>query len=57
MLRSIRLSLTPHPSRNRNATLYPAEEYAPNEKGFNIVVYDPKADMILTSRSFEITEK
>lgn len=31
-------------------------EYAPNEKGFNIVVYDPKLDMILTSRSFEITE-
>lgn len=31
-------------------------EYAPNEKGFNIVVYDPKLDQILTSRSFEITE-
>lgn len=31
-------------------------EYAPNEKGFNVVVYDPKLDMILTSRSFEITE-
>ena len=30
-------------------------EYAPNEKGFNIVVYDPKADMILSARSFEIT--
>ena len=32
------------------------EEYAPNEKGFNVVVYDPKLDMILTARSFEITE-
>ena len=32
-------------------------EYAPNEKGFNIVVYDPKADMILSTRSFEITKK
>lgn len=31
-------------------------EYAPNEKGFNIVVYDPKLDMILTSRSFEIAD-
>ncbi len=30
-------------------------EYALNEKGFNIVVYDPKLDMILSSRSFEIT--
>ena len=30
-------------------------EYAPNGKGFNIVVYDPKADMILSARSFEIT--
>ena len=36
---------------------FDGEEYAPNEKGFNIVVYDPKADMILSSRSFEITEK
>lgn len=31
-------------------------EYAPNEKGFNIVIYDPKLDMILTKTSFEITE-
>ncbi len=31
-------------------------EYALNGKGFNIVVYDPKLDTILTSRSFEITE-
>ncbi len=31
-------------------------EYAPNEKGFNIVIYDPKLDMILSSRSFEITD-
>ena len=31
-------------------------EYAPNEKGFNIVVYDPKLDMILSRNSFEITE-
>ena len=31
-------------------------EYAPNEKGFNVVVYDPKADMILSCRSFEIVE-
>lgn len=31
-------------------------EYAPNEKGFNVVIYDPKLDMILSSRSFEITE-
>ena len=31
-------------------------EYAPNEKGFNVVVYDPKLDMILSSRSFEITD-
>jgi hypothetical protein len=31
-------------------------EYAPNEKGFNVVVYDPKLDMILSSKSFEITE-
>ena len=37
--------------------LFDGEEYAPDEKGFNIVVYDPKADMILTCRSFEITEK
>ncbi len=29
-------------------------EYAPNEKGFNVVIYDPKADMILTNTSFEI---
>lgn len=33
------------------------QEYALNEKGFNIVVYDPKLDQILSSRSFEITEK
>lgn len=32
-------------------------EYALNEKGFNIVVYDPKLDMILSSRSFEIVDK
>ena len=31
-------------------------EYAPNEKGFNVVVYDPKLDMILSARSFEITD-
>ena len=31
-------------------------EYAPNEKGFNLVVYDPKLDMILSSKSFEITD-
>ena len=31
-------------------------EYAPNEKGFNVVVYDPKLDMILSSKSFEITD-
>ena len=31
-------------------------EYAPNGKGFNIVVYDLKLDMILSSQSFEITE-
>lgn len=31
-------------------------EYAPDEKGFNIVVYDPKIDTILTSASFEITQ-
>ena len=31
-------------------------EYEPNEKGFNVVVYDPKLDMILSSKSFEITE-
>lgn len=31
-------------------------EYALNEKGFNIVVYDPKLDMILSSRSFEIVD-
>ena len=30
------------------------KEYAPDEKGFNIVIYDPKADMILSSSSFEI---
>jgi hypothetical protein len=36
--------------------LVDGEEYAPNEKGFNVVVYDPKLDMILSSRSFEITE-
>lgn len=35
---------------------FDGEEYAPNEKGFNIVVYDPKIDQILTSRSFEITQ-
>ncbi len=31
-------------------------EYALNEKGFNIVVYDPQLDLILSSRSFEITK-
>lgn len=31
-------------------------EYALNEKGFNIVIYDPKLDLILSSRCFEITE-
>ena len=31
-------------------------EYAPDEKGFNVVVYDPKADMILSSKSFEIKD-
>ncbi len=31
-------------------------EYALNEKGFNIVVYDPKLDLILSSRSFEIVD-
>lgn len=36
--------------------LFDDQEYAPDEKGFNIVVYDPKLDMILSSRSFEITE-
>lgn len=35
---------------------FDGEEYAPNEKGFNVVVYDPKLDMILTCRSFEITQ-
>lgn len=35
---------------------FDGEEYALNGKGFNIVVYDPKLDTILTSRSFEITE-
>ena len=32
------------------------EEYSPNEKGFNVVVYDPKLDMILSSKNFEITD-
>lgn len=31
-------------------------EYAINEKGFNIVVYDPVLDLVLSSKSFEITE-
>ena len=31
-------------------------EYAPDEKGFNVVIYDPKLDMILTKTSFEIVE-
>ena len=31
-------------------------EYAPNGKGFNVVVYDPKLDMILSSKSFEIKD-
>ena len=31
-------------------------EYAPNEKGFNVVVYDPKLDKILSAKSFEITD-
>lgn len=31
-------------------------EYAPDEKGFNVVVYDPKADLILSSKSFEIKD-
>lgn len=35
---------------------FDGEEYALDEKGFNIVVYDPKLDLILSSRSFEITE-
>ena len=30
------------------------QEYAVDEKGFNVVVYDPKIDKILTSRCFEI---
>lgn len=34
--------------------LVDGQEYAPNEKGLNIVVYDPKLDQILTSRCFEI---
>ena len=33
------------------------QEYALNEKGFNIVVYDPKLDQILSSRSFEILDE
>ena len=38
-----------------NASIqFDGKEYAPNEKGFNVVVYDPKLDMILSSRSFEI---
>lgn len=36
--------------------LVDGQEYAPNEKGLNIAVYDPKLDMILTSRCFEILE-
>lgn len=32
------------------------QEYALNGKGFNIVVYDPKLDLILSSRSFEIRD-
>ena len=31
-------------------------EYAVNGKGLNIVVYDPKLDLILSSRSFEIVD-
>ena len=31
-------------------------EYAPNKKGFNVTIYDPKLDMILNSKSFEITD-
>ena len=31
-------------------------EYAPNKKGFNVTIYDPKLDMILSSKSFEITD-
>lgn len=36
--------------------LVDGQEYAPNEKGLNIAVYDPKLDKILTSRCFEILE-
>lgn len=36
--------------------VFDGEEYAPDEKGFNIVIYDPKLDKILTSKSFEIVE-
>lgn len=41
-----------------NASIqFDGEEYAMNEKGFNIVVYDPKLDLILSSRSFEILDE
>ena len=36
--------------------LVDGQEYALDEKGFNVVVYDPKLDMILTSKCFEITK-
>lgn len=41
---------------NHASIMIDGVEYAPNEKGFNVVVYDPKLDMILSSKSFEITD-
>lgn len=49
-------------SQGRDAGKYASicfdgQEYAVNGKGFNIVVYDPLQDLILSSRSFEIIDE
>lgn len=42
----------------KNASIcFDGQEYALNGKGFNIVVYDPLQDVILSSRSFEIIDE
>lgn len=41
---------------NHASIQFDGEEYAPDGKGMNVVVYDPVQDLILSSRSFEITE-
>lgn len=42
---------------NNASIQFDEAEYSLNEKGFNIVIYDPKLDMILCTRNFEIIEE